>query len=250
MKKDAKVIYDCAREDLCRSIASLDESCNDDHHVQSVLEPIFTGVMNAANGLPTRKTSNESVVTPLMIACNRGNVACLHFFRSLYDNQERDEGGKKAIDHLLGDCLHPCQADGNNQAIHYAISTPEALDLLASIFISQRRKKGTKQANDSISLGEACLILLSQNNDHGDTPFMMAAAIGMKLTIETWIRTAISYTGKELLHGTTTNGKYTALSLTRREHHEVVEYLTCIDHSSTGSSVQGPYDDIQRASKE
>ena len=254
MKKDAKVIYDCAREDLCRSIASLDESCNDDHHVQSVLEPIFTGVMNAANGLPTRKTSNESVVTPLMIACNRGNVACLHFFRSLYDNQERDEGGKKAIDHLLGDCLHPCQADGNNQAIHYAISTPEALDLLANIFISQRRKKGTKQANDSISLGEACLILLSQNNDHGDTPFMMAAAIGMKLTIETWIRTAISYSSqsnhcrntiKELLHRTN-NGKDTALSLAGHGHYEVVEYLTCIDHKSTSYLVQVTYDDIQR----
>jgi len=257
MEEDARVmrIYQNAREDLCRSIASLDKSCNDDH-VQSVLEPIITGVVNAFNddfSVPKGNTFDEADVTPLMVACNRGSTACLKYFQSLYENQKRDERGKKAIDHLVGDCLHSCQADGNNQAIHYAISIPEALDHLANILSSQRRKDGSKKAK-AISLGEACLALLSQNNDHGDTPFMMAAAIGMKLTIETWIQIAMSYslksndcknTIKELLYRTN-NGKDTALSLAGHGHHEVLEYLTFNADSSTSPLVQVTYDDIQR----
>jgi hypothetical protein len=83
------------REDLCRKIAALsisddpsDDPSDDDAAAAAVreqLDPIFTSTGNRSiedddNGSNDDDKTTEEVasgITPLMIACDRGDVACL-----------------------------------------------------------------------------------------------------------------------------------------------------------------------------
>jgi len=280
MNESAKLLLhnNNARRELCKNIVSLDESCTIEH-VRSAIVPTVTRALaveddnDADNDVDADADTDaerqvlraeflkhrESAVTPLMLACDKGKIACLQYFQSLYDNQDQSERDKKALDHLLGDCLYSSQADGNNQAIHYTISSPGALEFLANILRAQRRTGGNKMGTGmdmeiQMSLDEACLVLLSQENDHADTPFMMAAAEGRKVTIETWIRIALSHGSKsnkrkeaiqEILHRTN-HARDSALSLAGHGHHELVEFLTSFHERFACPLVQVTYSDIQR----
>ena len=259
MNDSAKLLlHNNSLRELCKNVVSLGESCTIEQ-VHSVLVPTVSKALALDDGAESQGLSaefskhHESAVTPLMLACDKGKIACLQYFQSLYENQDQNERGRKTLDHLLGDCLYSSQADGNNQAIHYAISSPGALEILANILRAQRRMSANEMENQ-MSLDEACLVLLSQENDHADTPFMMAAAEGRKVTIETWIRIALSHGSKsnnrkeaiqKILHRKN-HASDSALSLAGHGHHEVVEFLTSVHESFACPVVQVTYSDIQR----
>jgi len=147
------------------------------------------------------ETIEEDDVTPLMVACcdkdHDVNLSCLLYFVTLYSKKEcykNQDVYIQILNELLGDCLCCNRIDGNNQAIHYAASSclpPQmALEYLAQIYIHQRCRHDDGDGDGHghhVSMQQACFVLLSQVNNHGDTPFMMAAANGKRLSIEYWI---------------------------------------------------------------
>jgi len=117
------------------------------------------------------------------------------------------------ICNIIGHCLDATHLDGMNQAIHYAALSqmePQAIDYLATILhheecchvnfsgSSQKEKQKEKQAPLPSSLPlqikskspwDAYMKLLSQRNQNGDTPIMMAAAAGNSNILNYWIST-------------------------------------------------------------
>lgn len=145
--------------------------------------------------------SGTGRITPLMVACDKDhvNLPCLKYFVSLYSNvcKRNQTKQKELLDKLLGHCLCSSATDGHNQAIHYAaLSLPEtALEYLAQIFQYQQAlplPQQGKERSPKYSFQKACLVLLSQVNDHGDTPLMLAAANGKRSSIEHWIQLLLS----------------------------------------------------------
>jgi hypothetical protein len=199
------------RKRLCQKIIDLhriDTTGTRNVHVavDEELEPIilaaFDGIEEGIDDCCIGKDDAGSLVaddqTPLMVTCDSGgdnhciNLSCLRYFATLYsscggDNQDEK---KELYDNLLGDCLCSCATDGNNQAIHYfAMSmshSERALEYLGKIFIHQHHPQGLVRRYSSLE--EACLILLSQVNDHGDTPLMMATAKGKASLMKCWIQ--------------------------------------------------------------
>ena len=271
-----------AREELCKLIAEISSHDEDPasgssnnnkesdlfDQIEDILQrkecaSTFSSDAAASNDICNYVEGSEPVgVTALMVACNKGQLKCLkqlaqsyQFLDCVKECDGTDDKAQLAMEKnmqimiyrtiIIGDCLHASSVDGNNQAIHYSVACPRALEYLSRILIAQHSLK--IQLGDSngslLSQFQADFKLLSQVNDHGDTPFMMAAASGDITVIRYWIQRLLStlpsssecsefvQSSMKALLASQNVANDTALSLAcGYGHFELVEYLLCTEY--------------------
>jgi hypothetical protein len=223
------------REKLCQKIATLDNDATIPD-IQEVLSTCFK-IGDEADVINRNDIEdvNDIAATPLMVACGKGKIS---FLKYVAKNYTETHGNNTFLTNtqIIGDCLHASSIDGNNQAIHYAVSSPHALEYLSHIFMKQQSLDIDENTIMPMSQFEVGIKLLSQVNDHGDTPLMMAAASGDSFAIEHWVHYLASSlpsvaSAKEQnvlkrLLAMTNTANDSALSLACGNGHcEVVEYL-------------------------
>ena len=126
------------RHQICHAIAKLPEYAS------------LEEVSRQLDGFLSADTSNDDHniddVTPLMVACDNGQAACLEY---MLQNPDPNLWGR-ADD-------HSSQQNGSNTALHHAAASGcvEAIDAMEAM---------------------GCMLedLVMQTNQHGDTPMMMA----------------------------------------------------------------------------
>lgn len=187
----------CARRNLCEEVAALDldttvEDIKEIFKSFELPEASADGEGGKGENFNSSNGNQNDSVTPLMVACSKGHLSFLNYLCQNY--AQHDGNIMLANSQVVGDVFHPSTIDGNNQAVHYAASFPQALDFLCRIFISQQSASGIKEKypTSSLSQDQAYFELLSQVNDHGDTVFMMAAAAGDKSAIQYWSQRSVS----------------------------------------------------------
>jgi ankyrin repeat protein len=219
-----------AREKLCQKIATLDKDATIDD-----IKELFKGFAlpicpDDSDGEGTRTTcssNNEKAnssnkhdnmaVTPLMVACGKGQLSFLNYLTQNY--KDRDGNDLLTNTQIIGDCLHASSTDGNNQAVHYAASFPQALQYLSQIFIAQQSIGRNQDGLLPLSQFQVDFKLLSQVNDHGDTPFMMAAAGGDKFAIQFWVQQLLSSSSPS------SSSPSPSVSLTLESAHDIKQML-------------------------
>lgn len=137
----------------------------------------------------TQQPKKDVRITPLMIACDKRNMNALKCFIETLQNDDFQNKEKIVFSMTIGSCYQP-SPDGGNQAIHYGIEDAQSLHFLAHIHALQCRVLDADPnchalKDEFIETQYSCL--LSQQNDHGDTPLMIAAANDKLVTIKSWI---------------------------------------------------------------
>lgn len=143
------------REHLCRAIASLDSQCSledADHALSPILER-YESVKTAA----TVQTGQGIGTTPLMVACDKAQVACIKWI------SQRTKKDQSLIS-LLGSPLDTAEA--GNTPLHYAAYSgcSDALEFMSPMLGNEEPKPVAK--------------LVSLTNDNCDTCIMISALKG------------------------------------------------------------------------
>lgn len=163
------------RKKLCSLIAKLPPTGREEE-VAGALDSFVNAVLKEW----LRATSNGSIdeddrVTPLMVACDKGNEGCLAYLckrikaaaeKSTQETSDEANKHKKCSELLLGHPLDKSSVKcGGNTALHHAAfaNYAGALELLSSLLIGPTCTKK-----------DALIQLASQRNANGDTPAMMA----------------------------------------------------------------------------
>ncbi len=191
--------------DICRAIAFLSPYCTR-AEAEKTLNALFESYSKG----------NDDVIdgiTPLMVACDKANVACLEYMKLMI--QSRDSSW---ISDCIGNALDQSPEEGNS-AMHYAAMAGcvPAISILA-----------TMGAASALELGSA-------RNAHGDTPLMMAATSGQAQFCRTWqefCRFQENVTSEDILKiwKLKNQSQDSCLSLAcGHGHNEVVEFLLSPD---------------------
>jgi hypothetical protein len=152
------------RETLCRTMASLPLDCSDED-VRKQLDLHFHVATEVSSSL-----GDEEGITPLMVACDKGNVAVLEYLLNKHSVHSQ----------LIGKPMDPSK-DERNTAMHHAAMS------------------GCSPAISSLNqMGESALALGAARNSHGDTPLMMAASSGHGEFFKTWYQMAIQEKGSTI----------------------------------------------------
>ena len=156
-------------------------------------------------------------VTPIMVACDKGNVVCLEYmlqkFAAIEKRKEHarlKRARRNKLKTLLGNPLTDVSATNRNSALHHAatVGCSPAIQILQRIQThilldgdnhcqeeaeETQDKENEKEANQSpsrtVMLPQAPIFLLlgSTRNNHNDTPLMMATQSTQALEfVETW----------------------------------------------------------------
>lgn len=142
------------RQRICRVISLMPTDCST-QDVCDNLDPLFGSAF-------TMKF--ETKVTPLIVACDKGNSACVNYLL------KKSKEGHKDLIGLPFDVSN----DSENTAIHHAAMS------------------GCETAIANLNqLGESILSLASVRNSHGDTPLMMAATNGHLKFLRTFHELAV-----------------------------------------------------------
>ncbi|CAJ1921383.1 unnamed protein product [Cylindrotheca closterium] len=194
---------DTLRQDVCRAIDSLPTDCSLDDSKEK-LDPLFQSAVERIH------SHFESKISPLLIACDRGNSSCLQY---LAQKQKED----KQFGAFIGQPLDPCSDEDLNTAIHHA-AIAGCVDATA-VFKS---------------LGYSINSLASIRNAHNDTPMMMAAANGRLDFLKNFYQLQLAEQQRddetiESIILAKNNSEDSCLSLaTCHGHSDVVEFLLTI----------------------
>lgn len=130
-------------------------------------------------------------VTPLVVACDRGNLACLLYFCRFLEREVQKSSRGTFWEALIGSPLKSKTAPDETTALHHCTSElaiqaeqreqsyaggTSFLELLKRIFIAQESLRGSNISPHSRSGDQIMLVLGEAVNSHGDTPLMMAVA--------------------------------------------------------------------------
>jgi hypothetical protein len=183
---------DLFRGKVCQAISSLSPNCSLDE-ARRELDPLFLST-------PDIDFQFESKITPLIVACDKGNNSCLKY---LLEKQTSN----KMLEHFIGHPLDVSSNEDKNTAIHHAAMSGCEL----SIPILNK-------------LGESILSLASTRNSHGDTPLMMAAANGQLDFLRTFHEADLENVQNMLLAKNDSNDSCLSLA-SCHGHPAVVEFL-------------------------
>jgi len=142
------------REKICQAIGGLSVSCSI-FEVQEVLDPFF----QESECIQEIGYHGEGI-TPLLYACDKGNVNCLEYLKSKYmENAYAAE--------CIGDASYR-SPELENTPLHHAaiVGCVQAISILCEM-----GSNSSSATTSSLTLGAA-------RNSHGDTPLMMATASG------------------------------------------------------------------------
>lgn len=137
---------DHLREEVCHAISALSPSCSLEE-AKTKLDPLFQFTAGI-------KFDFKSQITPLIVACDKGNDSCLKYLLLRKLSNEK-------LGELIGSPTDISSNEDKNTAIHHAAMG------------------GCEFSIEMLSrYGESLVSLASIRNSHGDTPLMMAAANG------------------------------------------------------------------------
>ncbi len=181
---------------ICEKISSLPTNSSKDFVCNS-LQPLIHEELEILNQHVTEVNEDDAncaevFVSPLMVACDKSQGACLEYFVDLLE--EESEGGKKLVllERLIGRPLDT-SPDHRNQAAHFAVmsQSPEMVLHLATIHgiyndLIRNRGKGCKISTGKRLSFQSLITVLSSPNSHGDTACMMASFLGKSQMLEMW----------------------------------------------------------------
>lgn len=207
-------------DNVCKIIASLPQNASREL-VQSSLGKVFaqqevlTKPQNNSEASPKYYDGGRSIrVTPLMVACDKSQIKCLQYFYDIILETFQSRGGKSQVvnlgDNIIGQPMD-VSPDSNNQAIHYAAMSncAEAGMVLAKIqgLYTNKNQHGQNDSHyhgpkndmkkDNSTLFYNFIQILSQQNSHGDSAFMMASFQGKSSILEDWIQALLTLAQKE-----------------------------------------------------
>ena len=161
-------------------------------------------------------------ITPLMVACDKGNVVCLEYMQDKFSAAEKTKehirlkrARRNKLKTLLGNPLTDVSTTNHNSALHHAAAAgcSLAIQILQRIQTHimlddkhcqegkeeeeshNKENQDEKDANRSSSLNPRTpifLLLGSSRNNHNDTPLMMATQSLQALEfVETWYDLAL-----------------------------------------------------------
>lgn len=184
------------RSRLCKIIASLPPTATREDATK-ILQPIINRSRSPPDESDTRSTCSPSDdeeedvdgITPLMVACDKAQLAVLQY---LEEEIRSDVSKLELVGHPLDASCAKC---GGNTAGHHAASIgfTEGIEWLVKMMMLTEAKTDIdpeqRHISEQYSYARWLLHLLSQRNENGDTPCMMAAASGQESVIRNWIRT-------------------------------------------------------------
>uniref|UniRef100_A0A7S4JBL1 Uncharacterized protein n=1 Tax=Odontella aurita TaxID=265563 RepID=A0A7S4JBL1_9STRA len=197
------------RRTICKIIADLPPKCSQEH-IRSILEPVVEGIISDRtldSSGDARVSDYGEGVTPIMVACDKSELACLEFIEQTINKLGSSEDIRMMIDlmgHPFDRCLDEC---GGNSAAHLAASTgfTDGVDFLVAVLENiaskheERLAEILKNIHSNLDSGkdlDKCsqamrdenavsverrdlyLAILSTGNAHSDTPLMIASASG------------------------------------------------------------------------
>ena len=196
---------------LCQAIATLPPDSTDEAVVEA-LEPIVADIMGLLSGRNPEDIfgvdsygspvvpGDDDDVTPIMVACDKKQISCLKYIHRKVEQSAASRVLEAIMGHPLDRCSETC---GGNAAAHFAASSgfSDGTDILAAMLqtsgISERKTSeisGTT-ACDNVMTGQAfqdnLISVLSQRNQHGDTPIMMASVAGHEHIMHHWLQKLI-----------------------------------------------------------
>ena len=204
------------REELCKLVVGLSTLPSENtapktplllslslENVAETLDPFFASIVpSIEKNYYETKDSSEALlfrgITPLVIACDRGNLACLLYFCQLLERKFSLHGifwealiGSPLKSRTVPDettAFHHCTTELAIQAEHQrrCDGGESLLELLERISIAQESlsssDESTTSSNSSSSKKKNIVLELGEAvNCHGDTPLMMAAANNLSL---------------------------------------------------------------------
>ena len=177
------------RAQLCKAIISLAPDATA-KEVENVVGPIVRSFLDDdAVRAPTNPIDDnvdkhdDDGVTPLMVACDKAQLAALEYFReSIRSDANILQLTGAPTDLSSTEC-------GGNCAVHHAASVGSfvAIDCLGRIQMELSPRSHTEHLLD----------LLSQRNSNGDTPIMMAAASGQEALIRYFVHKFLNESNTE-----------------------------------------------------
>ena len=161
------------RKLLLDAIASLDAETSPERCTEA-LDKIFTPSL-ASDGKATFDVERDGGVTPLMIACDKSIASALGYLRDQIEHYNTNELSLVPIFDAWGYVTEKSQESGNC-AIHHAMAANfhTGVDVL-EFALSKSSTSLPDKSNNNI---QKYMTLISQPNENGDTPIMMAAVYG------------------------------------------------------------------------
>jgi len=178
--------------------------------VKTVLDPYFASILSSDedNDVSENGTEDEDVeallfrgITPLVIACDRGNLACMLYICQLLENlaTKAETRFKSGVfwEAVIGSPLKSKTVPDETTALHHcttelAIQAEQReatdgtgntyLELLERISIAQELLGGGIGSNKSNNTSNRIVLALGEVvNSHDDTPLMMAVANNVRI---------------------------------------------------------------------
>ena len=232
------------RKKLCHAIASLGPNATHDDvskALDTLVESVESWVVQLREESPTWESlahvEGGDGVTPLMVACDKAQANCIEYI----EKRIKDDRSFVVVSG------HPLDKSpalvGQNTAMHYAAMSGcvEAIDRLCAIMINEDSSPHRTSCSSMIEL-------VSQRNEHSDTPLMMASASGQvaflrHLTESVQQAEPKVGTMSEMreLYELQNNGKDTALSLA-----SVVGHVCVVQFLVDEMGVTVTYDDMKK----
>lgn len=186
--------------------------------VAEILDPFFdsiassiksnTGFENPRIDIDESNT-NELFrgVTPLVIACDMGNLACVLYFCKVLERQAHSSTLRSTFwEALIGSPFKSRTKPANNTAFHHCttehaikaehkhnVKGESFLELLERIAIAQERLGGSDKIGHNKEDYNFILVFGEAVNSNGDTPLMMAVANNVPLEDNTGTSSAIAF---------------------------------------------------------
>lgn len=174
------------RKRICDVIAGAAGSCSRNStppvDIHSRLDEIFSSHVKGADGVAAAEEigADDENITPLMVACDKCCSGALAYMRNQIttSHDQIDDNSQPSLRELLDAWGHPTEVSscGNSAAAHaLAAGFDEGFDLLVDL-LEYESSEETQNAR--------AFALLSQTNQNGDTPLMMACVSGHVSTLK------------------------------------------------------------------
>ena len=163
------------RKLLLDAIASLDAETSAERCTEA-LDKIFTPSLASDGKATAFDVERDDGVTPLMIACDKSIASALGYLRDQIEHYTTNELSLVPIFDAWGYVTDKSSESGNC-AIHHAMAANflTGVDVLEFALSKTSTTSSPEKSNNSI---QKYMTLISQPNENGDTPIMMAAVYG------------------------------------------------------------------------
>ena len=163
------------RKLLLDAIASLDAETSPERCTEA-LDKIFTPSLASDGKATAFDVERDGGVTPLMIACDKSIASALGYLRDQIEHYNTNELSLVQIFDAWGYVTEKSQESGNC-AIHHAMAANfhTGVDVLEFALSKTSTTSLPEKCNNNV---QKYMTLISQPNENGDTPVMMAAVYG------------------------------------------------------------------------